>query len=259
MKKTLMFKVATTINIGVMSPQTFHKGQQMNDIMKTQQIKPYYIEELGCEGLSVSNIASSLKTDRKHILQRMRRPAFKALIDCNEYRMITRKNVFPSIEGKLVKQGRPEQVCFLETRAAKALVATYASKEGFRYLDFLFNCEQVVLEQLPQLRAKLQILESRNQYLESVMNHKQQTLSGPRKGSLSVPVYNEDMFGQVFVQKWELAHRDSMSEIDKVKAKLRHAIKVNQGLTKGIEELNERMLCLEEGKQRRILKAVKDE
>lgn len=221
------------------------------------KIKPYFIEALGCEGLSIVDIAQSLKTDRKHILQRMRRPSFQNLLRCNNYLVITSTTNLASSEVKVIKHGRPEKLCYLETRAAKALVATYASKEGYRYLDFLFACEQVVLEELPKLLEQIKAYKARIAQLETPV--KQKALPGSRKDMLPVPVYGEDMFGGVFVQKWELAHRDSMTEIAQLKSKLRHAMKVITGLTKGTEDLNERIICLEEGKQRRVLRVIKED
>jgi len=37
------------------------------------------------------------------------------------------------------------------------------------------------------------------------------------------------------------------------------AMKVITGLTKGTEDLHERIICLEEGKQRRVLRVIKED
>ena len=223
----------------------------MNQItVSDNKIKPYFIEALGCEGLSSMDIARSLNLNHKVVLQRFHRKHFKKL--CNDVGFILASRC-----AEVKTRGRPSKIYLLETNAAKAFVATHGSLEGHKYLQFLIACEQVVLEELPKLLEQIKAYKARIAQLETPM--KQKTLSGSRKDMLPVPVYAEDMFGGVFVQKWELAHRDSMTEIAQLKSKLRHAMKVITGLTKGTEDLHERIICLEEGKQRRILRVIKED
>ena len=135
----------------------------MNTLAPTDRyVKPYYIGELGCEGLSSIDIAKAVGVELKVINQKIERPAFRDMLANNRYVLVTTVT-------KSETRGRPGKLFQLETKAAKALVATYESPTGYSYLDFLFNCEAVV-EKIATEKSKIEKLDEASRMLQIVLN-----------------------------------------------------------------------------------------
>lgn len=115
---------------------------------KKKFTKPYYIEDIDCLGLTSKDIARVLDVPVERIRAKIERPEFQNLVRTNDYQLIagTYKNTG--------ERGRPIKLYSLETRAAKALVATYESEVGHRYLDFLFDCENQITEKKPEKKSR---------------------------------------------------------------------------------------------------------
>ena len=215
-------------------------------IVSDNKIKPYFIETLGCERLSSHDIAKSLKIDPFVVHQKIKRPAFQDLLKDNGYRNIT-------AVIKRITQGRPEKLCYLETRAAKAFVATYNSKEGHRYLDFLFDCEQVIQEELPKLLEQNKFYKSRITQLEALRSQK----ALPNRSTMLTPVFKEDLFGQMQLLKMVKVDVEELSTVEKIDSELINNERIIHGLSKKNERLNFDRIKTDKTRTGKILKLLK--
>lgn len=125
----------------------------------TAFVKPYFIAELGCEGLTNYDIAKALNRPVKHINQKIQRAQFQECCKLNQYDLITSSVTTVTSQKK-------QQMVYMSARAAKALVAIASWKEGYRYLDFLFDCEAAATKELPRLRQRIAELESKPKKLK---------------------------------------------------------------------------------------------
>jgi hypothetical protein len=112
-----------------------------------KQIKPYFIEELGCEGLSSEDIADCLGAEHFNVAVKVRKFSERLQISIATARKIT--------DGK----GRNQIVYLLPVELAKMVVAKYDSAIGFAYLRFLLECERVATELTPRLVERVKELE----------------------------------------------------------------------------------------------------
>jgi len=150
---------------------------------KTSFVKPYFIKELGCEGLSNHDIALSLNRPVFTINRKIRRPEFQECCKVNQYTLMTGTHKIRDTQ-----MGRPKEMMYMSERAAKALMCLAGWEEGYRYLDFLFDCEAAATEQLPKLRARIAELEAKPKKLKG----------SSRAGMALVPMRTEDLLSPDF-------------------------------------------------------------
>lgn len=220
------------------------------EIVVSGFVKPYPQDVLGGEdGLTSFDIARSLGISVAKVNEKINTEAFKKLCKNNGYDLI-------AIAIKSGKRGRPGINWVLGSRASKACVSTMDNLKGNRYLDFLFDCEDVALKVLPTLLIELKALKEKVQIWE---HREQRRLAKSRKGQILVPRYIEDMFGHIILSHMETSNKELASKLENLEAKQIHIAKVIEGLSK--ESKN---LVLESGKERRekesaIVKLVKDD
>lgn len=203
-------------------------------------VVPYSQEVLGgVEGLTSSEIAKSTGLSVSEINQKINRPSFRKLCKNNNYDLIT--TVIKSGE-----RGRPSTNYTLCKRAAKALVAKFDNLIGNRYLDFLFDCEEVVLEIIPKLKAELELLKAKNA--------KQKKAS--KKGIIQKPVFVIDMHGDQRVAYYEPIHKDLISRVEQLEYAIRQCAKVGEGTSKKIVKYTEELSEVRKQKDSDILDIV---
>lgn len=149
----------------------------------TNFVKPYFIKELGCDGLSNYDIAKALNRPVKHINQKIERPEFQQCCKINHYDLVTESNQIQK-RGR----GRARRVILMQARAAKTLMCLAGWEEGYRYLDFLFDCEEVVSKELPKLRQRIAELEAKPKKVKGKL----------RAGLALVPMHTEDLLSPEF-------------------------------------------------------------
>ena len=143
----------------------------------------------------------------------------------------------------------------LNTAASKAFVATYQNQVGIAYLDFLLNCEAVIpkLESMiKDLKQKLEVHEA-----QTIQDNKK-LLKAVKKGMILAPIYEKAALHDVLELRWELRHKDTLSEIAILKAKINHAQKVQLGMAKQILELQKRLNIEELDQKNKHLTLIKD-
>jgi hypothetical protein len=207
---------------------------------------PYFIEALGEDGLTAKDIAESLDVNVKHVRQKLKRGWLEKSKCVESFKS--------SLEDKNNINGLDTEEIFLNTAASKAFVAQYQSEKGFKYLAFLLNCEVAVPElvaQIKSLQEKLELHEA-----QSIQDNKK-LLKEFKKGMILAPVYEKAALHDVLELRWELRHKDTMNEIDLLKAKIRHSQKVQAGMAKKILELQQRLDQAELGNKNKILTLIK--
>ena len=192
--------------------------------LATQEfIAPHFIPELGEEGLTAHEIARALGVPVEHVHQRLKRSFLADIEEVQEWRYIT--NVMTVSSGTYAEREITSYA--LNTRAAKAFVATYRSKSGRGYLNFLFNCEDVVLNKLPEIERQLETMRT------------QLTMRAPkRERRIQVLSTLPTLPGFAEVPFHKLVPRSQANETERVVAKLAHTNKVMAGLEKRKENLS---------------------
>lgn len=94
---------------------------------------PHYIEQLGCDGLTAEEIATSLGTQVKHVRQKLR--------DYPNGTLTSLKSVSADLKNI---NGVEYEEFFLSTAAAKFFVARYENDIGDGYLEYLIRLDMAV-------------------------------------------------------------------------------------------------------------------
>lgn len=107
-------------------------------VRDSQFVSPRFIEELGCDGLSATDIAKSLDTEPKKVRQKLKGRNFLSRIESQGFKVTT---VTLSNANNL-----EFDEYFLDVDAAKFFVGKYDSEIGDSYLAFLIRLERNVDE-----------------------------------------------------------------------------------------------------------------
>ena len=151
----------------------------------TNFVQPYPQKALRGElGLTAHDIAKSLDVRTKEVLRKLRR---------NEWAKSPNWLV-ESYDSKNNNNGLRYTHFALNTRAAKAFVARWNNETGAAYLDWLFDCETVVVEKIPKL------LEQNTKLKDEIKNLRSaKTRTIPGKGNvqfISKFITLENLFGE---------------------------------------------------------------
>jgi hypothetical protein len=114
---------------------------------------PQYIEQLGCDGLTTEEIATSLGTEGKKVRQKLGSREFTDTLRQLGLRVVsvTLKNI----------NGVEYEEHFLDTAAAKFFVARYENEMGNAYLAYLVRLDMAVEKKLLMAETKVLLLESK--------------------------------------------------------------------------------------------------
>lgn len=212
----------------------------MQLIHSNEAIKPYFIPELGCEGLSTRDIAESTGEELKQLNRKILRPHFQERIKVCDY------NVVPA--------GADENLIYLETRAAKALVGSLENKNGYLYLDFLLECERVLLEEVPYLIAERDTYKAKVIEIEQqIYRLTQKRIPGRRAGQIAVPVWGEDMFGNEHIVRYEMKTKEEVDEVTYLRGQLRHMQTVLVSLQNKTKDKTEEIMTKEMDRENKVL------
>jgi phage regulator Rha-like protein len=206
--------------------------------MKTElakQIKPYFIEELGCEGLSSLDIAEGLQAQHYHVARKIRQFSERLQISIRHRK-------------ELVEIGRPQVVYLLPTNLAKMVVAKYENEIGFAYLGFLLQCETIATELTPQLVARVKELEAQLEQIELQLDtaNKVRPIKriAPPKTQLLTEIItcSNGIFGEEIIERHLTRQPISTLNQDELeRAKLYMLIRQNEGVTKAIRNLQDKI------------------
>lgn len=226
----------------------------MNQITTSSFKKPYFIDILGEEGLTARDISESLNVPIFHIHQRIKRSFLAQTKDIQDWRIIT--TVMTIDSGTYTE--RESETFILNIRSAKAFVATYDSKFGRSYLNFLFDCEKVATEITPKLIAEIQLLKEKLEATEQgAIKRDKKLLRAARKGTILAPVYRETLYG--LERRWEMKNQDTLDQITRLKAQMEHSQVSMEGLMKKIRDLQKRIDGEDLDQKNKMLHLIKNE
>jgi hypothetical protein len=191
-------------------------------------IKPYTLPEIEQEGLTNYDIAKCVNRSPTIINQMIERPTFKELCKANNYS-------FTTAVVKVGDIGRPRRYYYLPLRAAKALIATANWNEGYKYLDFLFDCEIAATQILPKAMEEIRNLRAQ---LESLRT---KALPKPKTKKAMVPIWQPSLWGTPACVGYELVEPSEAHSFDAAWAKNVHCNRVLKGIQKAQEEAQNRM------------------
>lgn len=174
--------------------------------------QPAFIQELGEEGLTATQIAQSLCVDLKHVHEKLKRNNWKSK-GMNEWRTVvfTTHQSYEDVTGRIVT--KKITTYLLNTNAAKAFVARYANEIGDAYLQFLFDCEAAAF-----LQAK------------KSMERKQKFAH--KKHIIRKPVYEENLFGEMQIVRFEEINPKNATNLEMCEATLCHLELISTGISK---------------------------
>ena len=210
----------------------FESSRMSTDICATTQpplfIQPHHIEALGEEGLTAHEIAASLGVSPERVREKLNRGwAEKAHKHSKSF------NIANAMKNNI--NGLEVSEFCLNTRAAKAFVAQYQSERGFGYLNFLFDCEAIVMEKLPKLQAEIEALK-----LSLGRAIKPLEKKASKKGYILVPTYIQNVFGQLdLIFLWK--KKDEVTEFQHMKYKQKKISATMKGLIDALDETNEKL------------------
>lgn len=200
----------------------------------SNRIRPYFIEEIGCEGVSNHDIAKSLNADVGNVNRRIRG--------------------ILSIIPELSPMGMPKTAkgsnakIYLPTASAKIVVAKYDNEIGFAYLRFLCECERVAMELTPQLIARVKELEEQLAQIELQLDTEKKVRPIKRLAAQKTQLLTElltcstGLYGEEVIERHltrqpvELLNQDELE-----RAKLYMLIRQNEGVTRAIRHLQDRI------------------
>lgn len=194
--------------------------------------KPYFIDCLGAEGLSAADVARALNTEAKHVRQKLKNGWIEKA--CNNLKLFA---VEISTSHNTTNSSTFDEY-YLNTYAAKAFVAQYQNEIGFKYLEFLFQCEALAMKELPFLLQQRQELEQKLMTME----RSSKMLSRPPQKFCYVPIYQNSLEGfpeQVTFVRKPLAE---VKQPELALGQLAHATRTLEGLKKKVKALEDFLL-----------------
>lgn len=202
-------------------------------------------------GLTSQQIADSLGISISRVNEKVNSIAFKNLCETNGYDLM-------AVAIKSGKRGRPGVNNIMSLRAAKAFVATFDITEGYRYLDYLFDCEEATEKArnaMPELLKALRKIQEQQDEIEKL---KLKGLPGPKSGMIPVPIYEDTLWGTREVVDYELRKINELSELMKLRSKIRLMHKMQKGLGIKVDRLSELLDVEEARKQNKIVSIVRE-
>lgn len=218
----------------------------MQLVHSNKAIKPYFIPELGCEGLSTRDIAESTCEELRVINQKVKRSNFQRTLNSLKLLAIT-----TVIEGNQYVTG---EIHYLETKAAKILVSRLENEFGDGYINFLLECEQIVLEEIPHLIAERDSYRAKIASIEQELARiTQKRIPGRRAGQIAVPVWDKDMFGNENIVRYEMKTKEEVDEITYLRGQLRHMQTVLVSLQNKTKDKTEEIMTKEMDRENKVL------
>lgn len=185
----------------------------MQGIERKTFVKPYPLMALNGElGITSKDIASCIGSNLENIHKKIAKD-----------RWTTMEKFKPVPYVSINETNGQKTTCYAFTvRGAKAFVARYSNAVGDQYLDFLFDCEDIVLNRVPELVKKILSLESWKK--KTIGKHKFLV----RK--LAVPV--QGLFGKEYEVVEERKYLSEMDHQERRAFNFQHRSRVMEGCAK---------------------------
>ena len=126
------------------------------------------------------------------------------------------------------------------------------TEKGYAFRQYFIDAKKRLLNIESQT---IQFLKNRISQLESLLAQK--ALPGKRANMVAAPIYHENIFGVRDIVAYELRAKETLDEITKLKAQIRHMNKIVKGLGSKLDTATEKLHLEEARKDNKILKLVK--
>lgn len=197
------------------------------------------IEHKGDLRVSSREIAEKFRRSHKNVLRTINFTIRNLPNDFNELNFELVEIIRENKIGGHVKEKQ-----YLLSRDAFSLVAMGlngrdAMNWKIKFLMAFNEMEHVIKEQLPMLKAQIADLQDK-------LAKRKQLALGPRSGKIPAPVYQETLWGEIEIVRFERRNKNEMTNEEKIEATQMHVQKVIDGLQK-----KDKDLTIEAGKARR--------
>jgi|LakMenE01Jun11ns_1017448.scaffolds.fasta_scaffold9958691_18 hypothetical protein len=193
----------------------------------TIQIKPYYIDEIGCDGLSNHDIAQCLGASVGHINRKIK----------------TILSIIPELSPigiPTTRKGSTAKI-YLPTHTAKLIVAKYDNKIGLGYLRFLLMCEKIAQERINSIEAP----------------YKPKLLDKPKTARITESVQKIDtLFGEtIFKRTMTRVSEEMLTPLERLQAKRFNLILQAEGVMRKVKKLEAEIDYLQQPASLRLIKS----
>jgi hypothetical protein len=193
----------------------------------TIQIKPYYIDEIGCDGLSNHDIAQCLGASVGHINRKIK----------------TILSIIPELSPigiPTTRKGSTAKI-YLPTHTAKLIVAKYDNKIGLGYLRFLLMCEKIAQERINSIEAP----------------YKPKILDKPKTARITKSITKTiGMFGDEIIKRvMTRVDIDLLTPVERLQAKRLNLILQMEGVAKKVKKLEAEIDYLQQPASLRLIKS----
>lgn len=152
-----------------------------------------------------------------------------------------------------IKVGRPSLDISLTLDMACHFSMLEETDTGRRFRQYFIDAKKKLLE---VESSTILFLKERVRQLEDLLTNKK-SLPGKRTNMIAAPIYHENLFGVRDIIAYELRAKETLDEITKLKARVRHINKIIRGLGNKVDIATEKLHLEEARKDNRILKLVK--
>jgi len=191
---------------------------------------PYFLDELGEEGLTSLDFAKALRVRHDIVLEKWRR------INALEWSRWGWNLTVGTV--KTGQRGRPKRIGFMNTEAAKVFLARWDSAAGNEYLKFLLNCERG----MGDAKQKIAELEQQLQQARGLVNGPQRKML-PKKSTVtwaSGCKKQVTLFGEiVLVPDFQQVDRSKLNDREQRQAEIQHNTRIAEGLLNKTKRLQE--------------------
>lgn len=190
------------------------------------QIKPYYIDEIDCEGLSNHDIAQCLGASVGHVNRKIK----------------TILSIIPELSPigiPATRKGSAAKI-YLPTHTAKIVVAKYDNKIGLGYLRFLLMCEKIAQDKINSIEAP----------------YKPKLLDKPKTARITANIQKvETLFGEPFYKRtMTRVNEEMLTPLERLQAKRFNLILQAEGVMRKVKKLEAEIDYIQQPPALRLIK-----
>jgi len=158
-----------------------------------------------------------------------------------------------TVQTVKIGRGRPSLDISLTFDLACHFSMLEETEKGYAFRQYFIDAKKKLLQTESQT---IQFLRNRISHLETLLSQPK-SLPGKRTNMIAAPIYHENLFGVRDIIAYELRAKETMDDITKLKAQIRHMNKVLKGLGTKLDSATEKLHLEEARKDNKILKLIK--
>lgn len=146
-----------------------------------------------------------------------------------------------------------ESEYFMDRDGFSLLTMGFTGKKALawkiKFLGAFNKMEDVIKKEIPRLLERIAALE--------LNQRKTNNLLSPQRGTLMTPIWEENIFGEMQVTRFERRILEQVDKLDALEAKQLHAQKTLNGITKAIEKISASLNIENRTRQAKVIKLLK--